>query len=90
MERQPHERGKIVWEDGTSLTGQFFLGNLAESERIQVTFPDGSMYEGEVADGVASGQGKLTTPDGGFIEGNWRNDLPHGFCRQRMADGSIY
>lgn len=55
-----------------------------------MSFPDGSMYEGEVADGAASGQGKLTTTDGGFIEGNWRNDLPHGFCKQRMADGTIY
>lgn len=57
---------------------------------MQVTFPDGSMYEGEVADGAASGQGKLTTPDGGFIEGSWRNDLPHGYCRQRMTDGTVF
>lgn len=90
VERQPHERGQVTWEDGTVLNGQFFLGQLAEHEKVYITLPDGSTYEGEVAGGRANGQGKLALPDGCFLEGTWRDDQPHGFGRQKMPQNCFY
>jgi len=30
VEDQPHEKGKVIWEDGSTVIGTFFLGQLAE------------------------------------------------------------
>jgi hypothetical protein len=29
IDKQPQDRGKVTWEDGTTLSAQFFLGQLA-------------------------------------------------------------
>lgn len=34
VDDQPHEKGKVMWEDGTTLIGTFFLGQVAEHEKI--------------------------------------------------------
>ena len=31
IDDQPNEKGKVIWEDGTTMIGQFFLGQLAEN-----------------------------------------------------------
>lgn len=36
VEGQPHEKGKLTWEDSTTLTGHFFLGQLAEGEKVTI------------------------------------------------------
>lgn len=90
VDRQPHEGGKVVWEDGAKLNGQFFLGQLAENEKVYMEMPDGSVYDGLVAEGRANGKGKLSLPNGCFIEGTWLNDEPNGFCKHKMADNCFY
>lgn len=80
----------MVWEDGAKLNGQFFLGQLAENEKVYMEMPDGSVYDGLVAEGRANGKGKLSLPNGCFIEGTWLNDEPNGFCKHKMADNCFY
>jgi hypothetical protein len=46
IDGQPHEKGKIVWEDGTTMLGQFFLGQMAENEKIYLKIHNGVTYEG--------------------------------------------
>jgi hypothetical protein len=31
VDRQPHEKGKVIWEDGSTMLAQFFLGSMAEN-----------------------------------------------------------
>lgn len=66
--------------------------NKVETTTNTILMPDGSIYEGELKDGIANGFGKLiyTEPDGepdyfsdwekGLIyEGNFLNGKKHGF-----------
>ena len=39
----------------------------------KMTFPDGSVFEGEFKDGKANGHGKMTFPDGGVFEGEYKD-----------------
>jgi hypothetical protein len=36
----------VTWPDGTTMNGQFFLGQLAANEKIRIDFPDTSYFEG--------------------------------------------
>ena len=90
MGEQPHEQGKVVWEDGATLIGTFFLGQLAENEKIYLETKEGVSYEGKVMEGKAHSQGKMTLPDNSSYEGEWLEDVPHGHGKHRMTDGSFY
>lgn len=58
-----------MWEDGTTLIGTFFLGQVAEHEKIYMQTSNGISYEGEVLEGKVHSIGKLTLPDGSYYEG---------------------
>lgn len=51
---------------------------------------DGSIYDGQIIGGKANGKGKLTLPNGIYIEGFWENDVPHGFAKHKMTNNSLY
>ena len=57
----------------------------------KLTFEDGSVYEGETADGKPNGKGKLTSLNGRIIyEGEWIGYQYHGKGKLFYADGEYY
>lgn len=38
----------------------------------KITYPDGSIYEGQMAADQPDGTGKITYPDGATYEGDWQ------------------
>ena len=50
----------------------------------------GSRYEGEVKQGVISGRGKLSTPDGAIYDGDWVDGKPDGYGKYNAPDGSSF
>ena len=52
--------------------------------------PDGSIYAGELQDGLFHGQGTLTWPDGRRYEGEFRQGLLSGQGRLDHGDGCTY
>ena len=70
-----------------------------------MTYPDGSVYEGEwfmdqkgsyykPEDGnedpkPAKGHGKMTYPDGSVYEGEWKEDKREGQGKLTKSDGSV-
>ena len=52
-----------------------------KSSKIQkITYPDGSIYEGEIKNGLRHGYGILTNENGDLYQGNWANDKREGKC----------
>jgi len=51
---------------------------------------DGARYEGDVKQGVISGQGKLKTPDDATYEGDWVDGKPDGYGKYVAPDGSSF
>jgi len=52
--------------------------------------PDGSVYSGDLENGLFQGQGKLTWPDGRSYEGEFRQGRMTGRGRFDYGDGCIY
>ncbi|QLF92887.1 caspase family protein [Pseudomonas sp. ABC1] len=52
--------------------------------------PDGSRYQGTLADGLLQGEGRLDYPDGSHYQGRFRHGLFHGPGFLQYADGTIY
>eukprot|EP00598_Pedospumella_elongata_P002417 CAMPEP_0184978546 /NCGR_PEP_ID=MMETSP1098-20130426/9003_1 /TAXON_ID=89044 /ORGANISM="Spumella elongata, Strain CCAP 955/1" /LENGTH=211 /DNA_ID=CAMNT_0027501695 /DNA_START=9 /DNA_END=644 /DNA_ORIENTATION=+ len=55
-----------------------------------ISYPDGTIYEGDLVNGKRHGYGKSTTAEGTVYEGDWENDLPHGNGSTVFANGSVY
>ena len=53
-------------------------------------FPDGSVYEGQLRDGVPHGYGKRVYTNGVIYEGGWKSGLRDGFGKYIWPDGTIY
>lgn len=51
---------------------------------------DGVVYEGELVDGVRSGQGVLTWADGSRYEGQFENGVRHGQGTLLLPTGDVY
>lgn len=49
-----------------------------------------SEYEGNYADNMKDGEGKMTYPDGGIYEGHWKFDKRHGDGVYWYPNGDIY
>lgn len=54
------------------------------------TYPDGSVYEGDVEGGKRHGQGSWIKTDGTKYTGEWRNDKPDGQGTIVWPDGRRY
>ncbi|MCW8126604.1 C13 family peptidase [Microbulbifer halophilus] len=52
--------------------------------------PDGSVYSGELEDGLFHGEGTLTWPDGSEYRGQFRQGRISGWGRYRFADDCLY
>ena len=69
-------RYEMEWVNNCMIKGRF-------------TSVDGSVYEGEVQNGKAHGQGIQTKFDGQVYEGEFKNNVWDGIGELREADGTI-
>ena len=64
------------------------------SKRWKVAEPivltDGSIYEGELLEGMKDGKGRIKWTDGSRYEGDWSRDQIHGQGTWFMDNGDIY
>ncbi|KAL7544055.1 hypothetical protein ACHAXR_013494 [Thalassiosira sp. AJA248-18] len=60
------------------------------SGRCKIEFADGEIYEGEIENGKAHGNGKFTFDDGEVYDGDWVEDKRHGHGKVTYANGSVY
>ena len=49
------------------------------SNKTTITYEDGTIYEGEILDGIPEGLGKITHPDGSTYIGEFKDGRYHGF-----------
>lgn len=63
---------------------------LTYSGTARIAWPDGRVYDGQLADGVPHGMGIETLPDGRHYEGQWLEGQRHGFGTLTAPDGSHY
>lgn len=54
------------------------------------TYPDSSVYEGQILDGKRHGRGTLILPDGTKYDAEWRDDRLHGEGTETLPDGSYF
>ena len=54
------------------------------------TFPDGSVYEGQLRDGLPHGFGKRVLTTGDIYEGEFKAGKFDGFGKYFWPDGTIY
>jgi len=75
-----HGTGTYKWKDtGAIYAGTFQWGNLTGVGKI--SWPDGSIYEGSVQNGVRNGKGKFfSVGSNKFVyDGEWSNGVFHGY-----------
>ncbi|MCL2186335.1 MAG: Fe-S cluster assembly protein IscX [Treponema sp.] len=56
----------------------------------KLTLEDGSVYEGEIADGKPHGKGKLIRANGEIYEGDFKSGKYHGKGKLIYADGEVF
>lgn len=68
-----------------------FLSNEPGLEyKEDLVFPDGTVYQGQVKEGLRHGFGKQTWPDGARYEGLWRDNVASGRGKFFHIDGDVY
>jgi|GEM_PF-925841 len=60
-------------------------GENSGRQNVRHTFKDGSIYEGDFADGSINGRGRLTYKDGSIYEGGFVDGKPHGKGKHLFA-----
>ncbi|MEQ8486238.1 MAG: hypothetical protein RIB46_17905 [Pseudomonadales bacterium] len=63
---------------------------LTYTGTARIAWPDGRVYDGQLADGLPDGVGVETLPDGTRYQGQWQAGKRHGFGSLSAADGSAY
>ena len=67
------------------------IGVDGEKEGVGViTYPDGSVYDGQIDAGKRSGDGKLTMPDGLIYFGMWKGGQIEGTGTLTQPNGDVY
>ena len=56
----------------------------------KMTWSNGTIFEGEWAQGFATGYGILNLPWGASYQGNWLNNRYHGQGEETWAEGSKF
>jgi hypothetical protein len=51
---------------------------LLDNGKVQISYANGMLYEGELEDSLRGGAGKMTWPSGSCFQGRWLRDLPQG------------
>lgn len=66
------------------------IPNIKVNERTETRYSDGSLFIGEIVEGLREGMGKLVWPDGELYEGNWKQDQQEGWGTAKFTDGGTY
>jgi hypothetical protein len=83
----PHGKG-VLKSGNLSFEGDFVGGKPHGLGKI--TYPNLTIYEGEVREGKENGNGKLTFLDGTTLVGNFSNGRPPSFGKIYTVKGSTY
>ena len=74
--------------------GEFSVQASADEESSKTLGPfelsDGSVYQGQMLNGLREGRGKQQWADGSFYDGYWKNNYADGFGRLIHSDGEMY
>lgn len=83
-------KGVLTWNrDALKLLRIHSLG-VTQAEDAQIDYVDGSIYRGDVNDGIPSGSGRLVLRNGAKYEGVWSDGLPHGQGKFTASNGMVY
>jgi serine/threonine protein kinase len=55
-----------------------------------MTYTNGDVYEGQMADGKKAGSGTYYYTDGTYYTGNWKDDYPDGYGECYFSTGDVY
>ena len=69
-----------MWEDGKLYFGVFYHG-YGNSY--------GDIYVGEFSNGLKDGEGTYKSVKGHIYNGEWKDDLPNGYGKRLLPDGTI-
>lgn len=86
-------QGKLNFENNISYTGQVKYGVFEsgpENIPCQISFTDGTKYEGEIHGNQLTGKGKFYFTTGATYEGEVLNGLRHGIGTYNSPDGTTY
>ena len=83
----PHGEGILVMEIGGKAYGTWVHGKQQGYGRVE--FDTGTVYEGDIADDMYNGKGKIVSADSTY-EGDWVDDQPHGFGTMTDYWGDVY
>lgn len=81
-----HGKGK---QEGEIFEGQF-KGGKPNNGKAKVTYPNGDLYEGDSAKGLAQGKGKLTKKGGAIVIGEFKGGFPQGKATETEKNGDKY
>ena len=74
-------------------SGLIFVGDCPKPDTIiqaQVTYPDGSVYVGNLINGIRTGEGVYTWAVGDKYDGDWENDAMSGVGAYTFSSGNLY
>lgn len=77
----------VFTSSGASFTG-IWVDSFLEGEGVEIG-PDGYRFEG-VFHKSRRVKGKITLPTGDVYEGEFQNNLPHGYGKETVVDGRVY
>jgi hypothetical protein len=82
----------VLLDGQARLKGLFSLdaGGRTYSGKGRIEWPNGDVYEGDVAQGLRHGRGEFTWPSGQTYQGDWLQDQPTGQGSMRFANGNLY
>lgn len=64
--------------------------NEEHIKKRKITYDNGDVYEGEMANGNFHGKGKMTLKNGDSYEGEYVNGFPHGKGKITFMNGDVY
>lgn len=82
-----HSETVVYCPSGMQIKGYCIDNRL--DRKVQMTWPDGSSYTGDLEDRLRHGKGTFTWPDGSSYKGGWVGDNEDGYGELRAPDGSI-
>ena len=60
--------------------------NLAQAQKVKMTFANGDVYDGEWKDSKRHGKGKMTSAVGDVYDGKWKDNKKYGKGKKRSTE----
>ena len=87
-------KGEIDFINKIHYNGTVYNGLLESGKNIEnkctITFPDSTVYIGEIHQNQITGKGQYIFPSGSTYEGELKNGLRHGFGSYESPEGISY